>query len=193
MRRCAHCSEALSPLARADARYCTTRCRMAAMRLRRTLPTFPLELTDEPRWIRRTHTKVPLRLNGRNASSTDPSTWTTYDRAADSNVGAGLGFVLNGDGIVCLDLDHCFERGALAPWAQRLVDKLPPTFIERSPSGDGLHIWGRANLPFAGRRVQIDGGTVEIYSSARYLTMTGDAWCAQRTLADLTDTLTDIV
>jgi len=166
---------------------------MAAMRARRSHTTFPSQLVAAPRWIRRSAKKVPITIAGTAASSTDPTTWSTFAEATESTAGVGLGFVLNGDGIICIDIDHCIEGNVVAPWAQRFLDSLPKTYIERSPSGDGLHVWGRAQLPFGGRHVDIDGGRIEVYGSGRYLTMTGDAWCAKRTLADLTATLTDIV
>src|SRR5690606_40768293 len=78
-------------------RYCSTRCRVAAHRAR---PKLPAELTERARWVRH-EDKRPITPDGRAASSTDPSTWSTYREAARSQVGDGLGFVL-GDGIACL-------------------------------------------------------------------------------------------
>lgn len=189
MRSCTHCGEALPFLSRADARYCAARCRVAAMRVRRKLPTFPTDLTDRPRWVRRDAAKVPLQTNGRNASSTNPRTWSSFDEAVASPAGVGLGFVLNGDGVVCVDLDHVFVDGVLAGWAAELLAGLPPTFVERSPSGDGLHVWGWCDLPFTGQVVEVPGGSVEVYGDVRYLTMTGESLDGVRHLADLTEAL----
>jgi primase-polymerase (primpol)-like protein len=138
-------------------------------------PKFPVELEDADRWIRYSATKVPLTVDGRAASSTDPSTWSTFDVASGSTAGVGPGFVLNGDGIVCIDLDHCLVDGVLEPWAQAIVDMVPRTYMEVSPSGDGLHVWGRGSLE-RGRRIRVDGGFVEAYATGRYLTVTGVAW-----------------
>jgi primase-polymerase (primpol)-like protein len=183
MRRCHNCFVELSPLVRGDARYCSTRCRVAAHRDARRHHGYrlPAELLEQDRWIRRTINKVPLTIEGVAASSTDPTTWSSFDEAATSTVGAGLGFVLNGDGIVCLDLDHCFVNGKLTRTAADLVARCSNTYIELSPSGEGLHIWGRANLGFRGRKI----GDVEVYGDARYLTITGDAFGASRRLAPL--------
>lgn len=147
---------------------------MAAHRARRreAAEQIPAELRERDRWVRRSPRKVPLRVDGRGAaSSTDPSTWSSYVAAARSKVGVGLGFVLNGDGVVCLDLDHCIdERGQVAGWAQRILDACPPTFVEVSPSGRGLHIWGRGSL--RGGRVIRDGEVrVEAYATGRYIAM----------------------
>ena len=183
MRRCRQCPNLLSPLARADAHYCSGRCRIAAHRLRGVLPA---ELVALDRWVRYSPAKVPLTVRGRAASSTNPRTWSTHDEANASEIGAGLGFVLNGDGIVCIDIDHCIEHGRPARWASDFLATLPNTYVETSPSGDGLHIWGTADLGFTGRRIKIAGGEVEVYSNLRYLTVTGNAITPTRHLGDLT-------
>lgn len=174
MRTCSRCATRLSPLARIDARFCSTRCRVAAHRAK-PAPTFPVELERADRWVRYSPTKVPLTVAGGPASSTDAGTWATHDEAMISSVGAGPGFVLNGDGIVCIDLDHCLVDGVLEPWAQVIVDMVPATYIEVSPSGDGLHVWGCGELE-RGRRIRVDGGMVEAYATGRYLTVTKRAW-----------------
>lgn len=116
---------------------------------------------------------MPLTIAGLAASSTNPDTWSDYQAAIDSKIGDGPGFVLNGDGIVCIDLDHCYN-GELAPEAQAILDQLPETYVEISPSGTGIHIWGFANLE-KGRRFSRNGQSVEIYPSGRYITITGQA------------------
>jgi primase-polymerase (primpol)-like protein len=125
-----------------------------------------------PRWIRH-KAKRPLHPEGYWLSVTNPSSWSSYQTAKASRYGDGLGFVLNGDGIVCIDLDHCFD-GSPSPEAQALIDSLPNTYIEVSPSGTGLHIWGFGQMD-AGRRFTRNGLSVEIYPSGRYITMTGKA------------------
>jgi primase-polymerase (primpol)-like protein len=87
-------------------------------------------------------------------------------------VGDGIGFVLNGDGIVCMDLDHCLVAGRVAAWAAPVLKAVPRTYIEVSPSGEGLHVWGTGRLP-RGRVIGVPGGRVELYGSGRYLTVTG--------------------
>lgn len=171
-------------------RYCSTRCRVAAHRARHALPT---ELTSRPRWVRHTATKVPLAVDGRAASSTDPRTWTDYATARRSRHGAGLGFVLDGDGVVCIDLDHCLNGdGTVAAWARAILDRCPPTYIEISPSGDGLHIWGTGTVRH-GRRLTLTGGTAEIYGTGRYITITGRRHgTSPAMLADLSDVITHL-
>lgn len=172
-RRCEHCDEHLGARHSHNARFCSGRCRTAAHRAARTVPK---ELTDRDRWVRRSARKVPLTVQGRAASSTDSSTWSTYRKAARSTAGAGLGFVLDGDGIVCVDLDHALdEQGQALPWAQRILDLAPDCWVEVSVSERGLHVWGRGRLA-RGRRLVVDGGSVEVYGDGRFIAVTGVAF-----------------
>ncbi|AWT47530.1 bifunctional DNA primase/polymerase [Streptomyces actuosus] len=166
-------------LARADARFCSSPCRQAAYRERRRAEQqrvaaeqaarVPAELTDRPRWVRYSPRKVPLRTDGRFASVDDPSSWSDFSAAVKARVGEGVGFVLTaGDGIVVVDLDHAVEDGRLLPWAQRIVDRLPATYMERGRSGTGLHLWFRGAVP-AGRRIRRGEKAVEVYSDRRYM------------------------
>lgn len=185
---CEHCAGPLAIMARSHTRTCSPRCRKALSRAaRRTENTLPVELTTRDRWVRRAADKRPLTVAGMAASSTDPRTWSTHDEAVRSTAGAGLGFVLDGDGVVCIDLDHCIRPdGSLEPWAAPIVADAGTTYVEVSPSGDGLHIWGRADVR-QGRRIRRPNGTaVEIYGTGRYITVTGrrHGHCPS-TLADL--------
>ncbi|MEU3124397.1 bifunctional DNA primase/polymerase [Streptomyces albidoflavus] len=183
-RTCEQCGGPMPIMARAHAVTCSPRCRKARSRARRTVPA---ELAHRPRWVRRTSAKVPVAVDGTVASSTDPETWSTYRAASDSTAGAGLGFVLDGDGVVCLDLDHALDdQGDALPWAQRILDAAAGTWVERSVSGEGLHVWGTGALP-RGRRITVDdGGSVELYGDGRYIAVTGDTWGdTPRRLGDL--------
>ncbi|MGW7197537.1 DNA primase [Streptomyces chryseus] len=171
-RECEHCGGPMPITARSHARFCKPAHRAAAHRAGRTVPA---ELTSRPRWIRRTSRKVPVAVDGSTASSTDPSTWSRYRDAAGSTAGAGLGFVLDGDGVVCLDLDHCLDaEGEVAGWARNVLDAIDgSTWVEVSQGGDGLHIWGYGELQ-SGRRITVDGGgSVELYGTGRYIAVTG--------------------
>ena len=140
------------------------------------------DLKTHPRWVCYTSGKVPIDAkSGRNASSTDPSTWTTYAEAARF-VGkystVGVGFVLNGDGIVGIDLDACFranpDGSVTGTSLARHALGLTTSYSEISPSGKGLHIIGTASIP-EGARLKgrtAGGDKVEIYETARYFTFT---------------------
>lgn len=169
MYKCQVCGSQVHPGSRGrKPKFCGTSCRVRSHRGHH----IPVELRQLPRWIRHSR-KVPITVTGQAASSTNPLTWSDYQTASAATAGDGLGFVLNGDGIVCIDLDHCFDGRPTAE-AQAVIDSLPETYIEVSPSGTGLHIWGYADLE-KGRRFSRNGLSVEIYPNGRYLTVTGKA------------------
>ncbi|WP_432034592.1 bifunctional DNA primase/polymerase [Streptomyces antibioticus] len=191
-RRCEQCKGPMPILARAHALTCSPRCRKARSRARTAVPG---ELRGRDRWVRRSADKVPLRADtGRPASSTDPATWASHGEAAASAHGAGLGYVLaDGDDVVVLDLDHCLSGGRLALWAAEILAACPPTFAEVSPSGTGLHIWGRGRLD-RGRRIRRpDGAAIEAYSSGRYIALGHRYGRAPLVLADLGDVLDSLL
>jgi len=151
-----------------------------------TKNNFPAALTTLSQWVcwrmeedgKGRPTKIPYNpKTGNKASSTNPKTWADFDfaaRALAQHDYSGLGFVFTKDGgIVGVDIDHCVdpENGALNETAAAILEKLPPTYIEISPSGTGLHIFLRGAMPEGGSRNAKSG--VEMYSHARYFTMTG--------------------
>lgn len=164
---------------RSDARFCSSSCRVAshreAYRAARLVPqagVIPDELRLRPRWVRHI-AKRPVTASGSPASSTNSSTWTTYEVASRSVVGDGLGFVLAaGDGIGCYDLDHCVTDGVISDAALAYLGGIDPFYVEFSPSGDGLHAWVFADTQ-RGWRKSIDGLSVEFYTMGRYMTVTG--------------------
>lgn len=160
-------------LFRADARTCSARCRKRVSRR----PSIPAELTSRARWVRRSVLKRPLTVAGKAASSTDPATWSSFAEARASTVGAGLGFVLDGDGVACVDLDGVLDGGTIDPRAAELLASLDSFYVEVSPSGKGVHAWVFGGSP-SGRKVytQDDGLKVEWYSSGRYITVTGQVF-----------------
>jgi len=131
----------------------------------------PEELKDCDRWIRHKD-KRPLALGGYFLSIHDDAQWATFEDARNCTKGDGIGFVLNGDGIVCIDLDDCVEGGVVNSEAQALIDSLPKTFVEISPSGKGVHIWGLGHVE-QGRKFERNGLKIEVYGNGRYLTVSG--------------------
>lgn len=175
MRVCEFCEGGLSPLQRVDSKFCSGRCRTAAHRAGRP----PRELTSRARWVRWDPSKRPLTVAGRAASSTDPATWSDYQSARDSSAGVGVGFAL-GDGIGCIDLDDCLTDGVLSPLAEWVLALCPGTWVEVSPSGRGLHVWGWLTLD----RGMVRPG-VEVYPHGRYMTVTGDRFAGPVKLGSL--------
>lgn len=173
MIKCEICGESLAKPARGRVpRFCGTRCRVASHR-KETAFYVPAELRETPRWILHKN-KRPLALGNFWLSITDSAKWATFTEAKNSEHGDGVGFVLNGDGLVCIDLDDCVDNGVISEQAQRLIDSLPRTFVEVSPSGTGLHIWGYGEVS-TGRRFERDGLKIEVYGDGRYLTVSGNA------------------
>ena len=119
-------------------------------------------------------TKVPVNPKTLAlASTTDESTWATFEEAvsaAQESGLAGIGFVL-GPPYTGIDLDHCrdTETGDIEPWAEEIVDSIG-SYTEISPSGTGLHLIVRGTLPAKGQRRR---GKIEMYDSGRYFTITG--------------------
>ena len=174
---CGHCGvEFVAAATGRNPRYCSGRCRVAAHRAR---PRIPTELTSRDRWVRHWK-KRPITVEGKAASSTNPATWASYAAVTRSSRGHGIGFVL-GDAIACLDLDHCLVNGVPNDRAREVLARVPGAYVEVSPSGDGLHVWGLA----APQRGQRRNG-VESYSVGRYITVTGDVFRAGR-LVDLSE------
>ena len=115
----------------------------------------PLDLKSLPRWVtwklekvknndgKTRETKVPYQLSGRKAESDDPVTWATFNEVKHCvpRKTDGAGFVFNGDGIIGIDLDHCFDKnGNIDPLFREIVENLR-SYSEISPSGTGLHIF----------------------------------------------------
>jgi putative DNA primase/helicase len=120
--------------------------------------------------------KVPINPHtGGAASSTDAKTWSTFPEALarmEQEKLPGVGIVFAGTGEFGVDLDHCRDpkTGTLEPWATKIVEQLD-TYTEISPSGTGLHLIGRGELP-EGRR---KNGQIEMYDRGRFFTVTGVA------------------
>ena len=108
------------------------------------------------------------------ASSIDPATWTEFGKALEfsqvDNRVDGIGFVFTEEsGIVGVDLDKCIAKdGTIAEWALEVVRRFN-SYSELSPSGTGLHIYTRGQIPITGKKK----GPVEIYRQGRFFTVTG--------------------
>lgn len=118
-------------------------------------------------------TKVPYNAKtGAKASVVDPSSWCSFDNAVNSlaNGGSysGIGFVFTSNDCYCLtDLDHSKD------FAEKQIEifKKLDSYSEISPSGKGLHIITKATIPSGCRK-----NSIEIYSSHRYATFTGNVY-----------------
>jgi len=135
--------------------------------------------------VRHDKAKRPLAGPSRLASVTDPATWRSWHGVRQATEGSGIGFVLTGAGLVCVDLDDALDDGRPLPWCAELLATCPATWVEVSPSRRGLHVWGRGVVG-KGRRTTIGDGGVEVYDRGRYITVTGERFSSTSTLAELT-------
>jgi putative DNA primase/helicase len=149
-----------------------------------------------PVWNGTKWTKRPIQISGHGASTTNRKHWSSfddvklaYDLAAARGymelrekgkpvqqvpVG-GVGFVFDGqpdaDGLVFagVDFDKVISGSDICSLAQERIKRLG-SYTERSVSGTGLHVIIKARPLASG----VSYGGVEMYTSGRYFTMTGD-------------------
>ncbi len=169
----------------------------------------PLVLRETPRWVNWEAVpradgrvgKVPINPHTppRHASSTDPRTWAPFDLSVGVSVGSGgtygIGFVFSrDDAIFGLDLDHCLTANS-DTWSHRVLERFPPTYVEVSPSREGLHLYAYGAVP---RSIKTARG--ELYGWGRFFTVTGEtlagsapglATIPTKDMAWLVQTLTD--
>lgn len=155
----------------------------------------PLELRTYRQWIvwryedcgTNKPTKIPYcAVTGKLADVTDSATWNTFDvclQVLKSNSWySGLGFVLSeNDPYTFIDLDDPYEltpnglykheNPELVMNRQIQIHNEFNSYSELSPSGKGLHIIIKGNVPTGRRR-----SSIEIYSDMRYMTMTGNIY-----------------
>lgn len=155
------------------------------------LSRIPPELRALPRWVAwraeaepgAAPRKVPYDSKALNAkaSSTDPATWASFaeaeaaylEREGEPDAFTGIGIVLDGDGLAGVDIDHCVTDGKPDPAALALLDSLGAAYVEVSPSGTGLRAFGYAERLERGAKGKANGLDVELYTTGRYLTLTG--------------------
>lgn len=153
-------------------------------------PIVPSELKALPQWVLWAYekrdgkqTKIPKQATGGNAKTDTPATWADYPNACASHKDferiAGIGFVFSKDDpYLGVDLDNCIIDGKVCLWAQEILDRFQgKAYMEVSPSGNGIKIWTRAELPVnAMHKVYISkatGEAVEAYDRGRFFTVTG--------------------
>lgn len=140
----------------------------------------PEEMKAFPNWVvwgkkNNRQNKFPYSpITGQLSSSIDPNTWAPYEVAcayAEANNFAGIGFTLSiHDPFAVIDLDDPKGDPNIIV-AQEAIFKNFNSYAEISPSQRGLHIIIKGVTPKGRKR-----NKVEIYSSCRYITMTGNAY-----------------
>jgi putative DNA primase/helicase len=127
-------------------------------------------------------TKPPFQPNGRPASHSDPSTWSSFDavrRAYDRGGWGAVGFVLDGkphfDGryLHALDWDDSVTEGVVDRVVGATVAEIGLDRVEVSVSGTGLRGFFLHDAAIPSRRTTIERRSVELYSNKRFVTTTG--------------------
>ena len=157
----------------------------------------PFELKQLPHWVGWKYVqrpgedhkrKVPINArDGQPAKSNDPATWCDFDtarRGADQYGLDGIGFMFSGDGIFGIDIDHCYdpETQELDQAAAEIIETVQ-SYTELSPSGTGIHILCKGTLPEGRKRK----GAVEMYSTLRYFTVTGNQFGLEYPFSDCSE------
>jgi hypothetical protein len=156
---------------------------MWVMVLPNGFPWYPEHIPEELKagrvwvcWQVRNGTKVPfIAGTDRRASHSDPETWRYYATACQALARhpdryAGVGRVITeGDPYVGVDLDDVRDPATrqLSSRALEFLRKLD-SYAEVSPSGEGVKVWIRADLPRSYRKPGL-----EVYRARRYFTTTG--------------------
>jgi hypothetical protein len=120
----------------------------------------------------------------RNASTSDPSTWTDYEAALDAvetKRADGITYMLTqADSLAAIDIDNCRDVSthSIDVWAQNFLDTGRNSYSEVTPSGAGCRIWGLASGVSVHRKftLEIDGKPImaELFRrTAKALTITG--------------------
>lgn len=101
----------------------------------------------------------------------------------------GLTFVV-GEGISVIDLDHCFDSaGNPSALAKDLMSAFQGTYMEKSMSGTGLHIFVKGDLRNGGKFGKVNKGSfgdIEVYDDSKFMSVTGNLIGEVRTLGTVT-------
>ena len=158
---------------------------MKTQKLANVTEKIPEVMKEISNWVCRTKDKMPINPHtGTPAKANDNTTWSDYQTAcnyADNNPGkvVGIGFELTeNSGIIGVDIDHCLKDGKfLNDKIKEFIDMVK-SYIEYSPSGEGLHIYLKGTWPTnVGNKKKLENNiVVEVYNNKRYFTVTGNAY-----------------
>ena len=168
------------------------------MKIRDLLPD---EIISSRRWVcykivdRNGHkSKPPVSpVEGEKIGCNNPESWATFDEAAAYCVShhlAGVGIMLNDDGVCAIDIDDCIDdEGNMTLYASRIIERFD-SYAEISISGKGVHILcmcdpgmkincNLRNLP--------NGNKLEMASYNKYITISGNCIHAMDDVWDCTE------
>src|SRR5690625_6253274 len=90
----------------------------------------PIELKNRNQWAL-SHNKAPYQTSGERASSTDKSTWTSYEDAINNNNHVGY-FISEHDPYTVIDLDDCIINDVITNEAKSIVEDRKSTRLNSS-------------------------------------------------------------
>ncbi len=119
-------------------------------------------------------------LSGFKIGADKPELFGSFEQAKEAyQTGnyTGVGVLLTGNGIVGFDVDDYAitftNRPDVKAWVEQATKgSSDDAYAEISPSGNGLRLFVRGNLPDQGRKV----GSLEVYDNKRFLTITGASY-----------------
>lgn len=127
--------------------------------------------------------KVPVNTGGEAIDAQAPEHWLTFAEAKalaaqHADRVNGVGIVLNGDGLFCVDLDGVRNpaTGELTDVARDIVDTFTGGAVEASQSGEGVHVFGMCNPEALGPHLNkffVRGQKVEFYTDKRFIAFGG--------------------
>lgn len=145
--------------------------------------------------------KVPYSpIGGHRASSTNEKDFASFAGAeAVQSKYDGLGVGIFGD-LAAIDIDHCIDKGGSYNQLARDIvfwfeARIPPAYIETSPSGTGIRILFRApGFQYDKQKYYINNQKIglEVYvagATNKYVTVTGNAQVKCDELPDCTEEL----
>ncbi len=144
--------------------------------------SIPETLKLRPHWVLWKRTKQGKKppysgKTGRPIDITDSEVGVTFEQAfqklTQSGRFDGVGLILNGDGLVGIDIDDCLQDETAALDAVDFLTTVGCKYVELSPSGNGLHGLGLSDSVIAPAVGQFKSAKVEVYATKRYLTVTG--------------------
>lgn len=168
----------------------------------------PQEMKEIPNWVLwksipngdKKPRKVPYSIKKRydekneeynkSASATDNTNWLTFEEAREAysndNQCAGVFFALeDGHGIYSVDIDGTNTHKMLDQYRDR-------TYCEYSPN-DGIHIYIKAEKPKSHASKPSAFPEVELYSTAHFISVTGDMCSEVNTVTYDDDTISYLV
>lgn len=146
MKTCLWCNKPLHtcPSPGRTPKYCSGSCRKAACVHRNRIPN-PIDRI--PRWLNLDSLTHHVLIPGIYPESDLPkhTKWKPIDDIPNHS---RRGFLLTGDGIVCLVARNAVDRaGLLLPWMRELVESMESTWMCHVPGTQNVQVWGFAEFP----------------------------------------------